>query len=394
MSVHFFETLRRCQGPRLVFPLVLAFSSVVAHAAALEPAAKAPFRGQPNLTLPAVSEATGLNVADLNGDGSPDIVLLSGETASVSILLAQAGSEFTVSKPIEVPAGASASGLALGDLNEDGKIDIAVSHHDTDEIWIFFGQGDGTFAAPDKVRVPVTKAHCHAIVAADFNRDRHLDLVLAESSDNCVWVLLGDGKGKFVRAPDSPISTDRHPYVVAVADLDGDQNPDIVTPNWFGKSVGVLLGDGKGRFHAAPASPFHGPKDPTALAAGDLTGDGNPDLVVGNNGSRGLQLFIGDGKGSFRAGAELKPAEACYGPTIADLNGDGKLDVISTSTGDARTLSYWINRGGGEFSPAFSVPCPNGANTLCVADINSDQLPDLLVGPEERGPVLVWLGQK
>ncbi|MGI8820865.1 MAG: FG-GAP repeat domain-containing protein [Chthoniobacterales bacterium] len=377
-----------------MFFLGLACSPLVAHAAAPELAANAPFHGRPDLTLPAVSQATGLTVADVNADGSPDIVLLSGETASVFILLAQTGSEFTVANPIEVPAGASASGVALGDLNEDGNLDIAVSHHDTDEIWIFLGEGDGTFATPDKVRVPVTKAHCHAIAASDLNRDQHLDLVLAESNDNCVWVLLGDGKGKFARASNSPISTDRHPYVVAVADFDRDQNPDIATPNWFGKSVGVLLGDGKGGFHAAPASPFHGPKDPTALAAGDLTGDGSPDLIVGNNGSRGLQLFIGDGKGSFRAGAELKPAEACYGPTIADLNGDGKLDVISTSTGDARSLSYWINRGGGEFSPAFSVPCPNGANTLGVADVNRDQLPDLLVGPWERGPVLVWLGRK
>ena len=373
----------------------LAAAALVAETApAASLSTQLPFQGPPDLALPAVSRATGLNITDINGDGFMDVVLLSGESASLTVMLGQPGSKFTVAKPIEVPAGASASALALGDLNEDGKLDIAVCHHDTDEIWLFFGKGDGTFQPPAKVKVPVKKPHCHAIVAADMNHDRHLDLVLAESSDNCVWVLLGDGRGQFVRAEGSPISTDRHPYIVTVADFNRDNNPDIATPNWFGKSVGILLGDGKGRFTSASASPFKGLQNPTATAAGDLTGDGNPDLVVGNNGSRGLQLFIGDGKGSFRAGADLNPAEPCYGPVLADLNGDGKLDVIATSTNGAKTFSYWINRGGGAFSPAHPLPCSSGANSIRVADLNHDGLPDICVGSSEQNPILVWLGRK
>ncbi|MGI8433048.1 MAG: FG-GAP repeat domain-containing protein [Chthoniobacterales bacterium] len=354
----------------------------------------APFRGQPDLALSLVEKATGLNIADFNGDGRTDVVILSGATSFFLVILAQSGPKFAVARQNDVPAGKSASDLALGDINEDGKVDIAVCHHDSDEIWLFLGKGDGAFQSPVKMTVPVTKPHCHGIVATDMNHDHHLDLVLAESSDNCVWILLGDGKGKFARSPGSPISTDLHPYEVAVADFNRDENPDVATPNWFGKSVGVLLGDGKGQFISAPASPFKGPQDPTALAAGDLTGDGNPDLVVGNNGSRGLQIFIGDGTGRFRPGPELKPAESCYGPSLADLDGDGKLDVVSTSTGDAQTFSYWLNRGGGTFSPAHSLPCAKGANTLRVADIDHDGLPDLLVGTWKPGPILVWLGRK
>jgi len=353
-----------------------------------------PFQGLPDLTLSAFSRATGLNIADLNGDGTLDIVLLSGKSSSLNVILGRPGSRFAVEKRIDVPAGASASALALGDINEDGKLDVAICHHDTDEVWLFFGKGDGTFQPPTKVTVPVKKPHCHAIVAADMNHDRHLDLVLAESSDNCVWVLLGDGKGQFVRSKGSPISTDRHPYVVNVADFNRDNNPDIATPNWFGKSVGILLGDGKGQFTPAPGSPFKGAQDPTAVASGDLIGDGNLDLVVGNNGSRGLQLFICDGKGGFRPAADLNPAEPCYGPVLADLNADGKLDVFATSTNGAKTLSYWINRGGGEFSRAHPLPCPAGANTIQVADLNHDGLPDICVGSWEEGPLLVWLGRK
>lgn len=361
---------------------------------AASPSVQLPFQGPPDLTLPAASRATGLNIVDLNGDGAMDVILLSGESPSLTVILGQPGSKFAMGKRIDVLAGASASALALGDINEDGKVDVAVCHHDTDEVWLFFGKGDGTFQPPAKVTVPVKKPHCHAIVAADMNHDRHLDLVLAESSDNCVWVLLGDGKGRFVKSANSPISTDRHPYIVTVADFNRDDNPDIATPNWFGKSVGILLGDGKGQFFPAPDSPFKGMQDPTATAAADLTGDGNPDLVVGNNGARGLQLFIGDGKGSFRPGAELNPAEPCYGPVLADLNADGKLDVVATATNGAKTFSYWINRGGGGFSPAHPLPCAAGANTIRVADLNHDGLPDICVGSWEQGPILVWLGRK
>ncbi|MGH8162819.1 MAG: FG-GAP repeat domain-containing protein [Rhodanobacteraceae bacterium] len=179
-----------------------------------------------------------------------------------------------------------------------------------------------------------------------------------------------------------------------MADFNRDNNPDIATPNWFGKSVGIFLGDGKGRFRSASDSPLKGLQAPTAIAAGDLTGDGNPDLVVGNNGARGLQLFIGKGDGGFRPGPNLNADAPCYGPSLADLNGDGKSDVISTSTNGAQTLSYWINRGGGEFSPARALPCANVANTICVADINRDGLADLCVGTWKQGPLLVWLGRK
>ncbi len=375
--------------------LAAVAGAVAAMAAGSAPSsAQLPFAGSPDLKLPTASQATGLNAADFNGDGRLDLIFLSGETSTISLLLAQPGPKFAVAKRIDLPAGASASGLALGDLNEDGQPDLAVCHHDSAEVWLFFGKGDGTFLPPQKVPVPVTKPHCHAIVAADLNRDHHLDLVLAESSDNCVWIFLGDGKGKFAKSPGSPISTGRHPYVVAAADFNRDGNPDIATPNWFGKSVGILLGDGKGAVRSAAASTYQGVPEPTAIAAGELTGDQNPDLVVGNNGTRGLQLLVGDGKGGFRPGVELHPTEPCFGPTLADLNGDGRLDVVCTSTNGALTLSYWLNRGDGEFSEAHSLACPGGANALCVADMDHDGVPDLCVAPEEQSPILVWLGRR
>lgn len=380
------------------FSTVNYFASIAAASLAMTasavPSPERPFEGPPDFELAAVGEAEGLKLGDLNGDGRPDFIVLSGETDALLVLLGQPGPKLATAPPVEIAAGKSASDFALGDLNQDGKLDLAVSHHDTDEVWLFFGDGRGGFRSPEKIQVPVSKPHCHALEAADLNGDGHLDLVFTEADANSVWLLLGDGRGKFAPAPGTPIPTDRHPYVVRVADFNRDGHPDLATPNWFGKSLDVLLGDGTGRFRAAPAGRVRGLQQPSALAAGDLSGDGFPDLVVGNNGAHGLQIFVGDGKGGFRKGAELDPAAPCFGPVLADLNGDGKLDVLATSTGDAQTLSYWINRGDGKFGPAQTLPCPNGANTLQVADANGDGLPDLCVGPWKTSSLRVWLGRR
>ena len=356
----------------------------------------APFQGEPDLKVDGVRRATALSVADLNRDGKFDLVMIASETGKLTLLLQTRGKSLAFVQAAAVDAGKSASDLVIGDLNEDSKQDIAVCHHDTDEIWLLMGKGDGTFDPPRKVHVPVTEPHAHRIAATDFNKDKHLDLLLAESDDNRACVLLGDGKGGFNAASGSPISTGRHPYVVQLGDFNRDGAMDFATPNWFDKSVSVLLGDSHGRFRKASGSPLSGFTAPTAMAAGDLNGDGNLDVVVGNNGERGLQVMVGDGKGGFKLGVmrDLDPDGPCFQPEIADLNGDGKLDVLATSTNGARTFSYWLNHGGGNFGRAVPLSCPSGANTICVADLNGDGRLDVAVGTWDGDKTLIWLGRK
>lgn len=351
---------------------------------------KLPFEGEADLRVQGVTRAACLEAVDLNKDGKLDLVTLSGEIPKLVAFLKD-GSGYR--KAAEMDAGASASDAKVGDFNEDDRIDVAVSHHGTNEVWIFFGKGTGAFQQPSKATMPAGKPHAHMLLPHDFNGDRHTDLLIAQSDDNQVWLLLGDGKGRFTPSAGSPVKTDIHPYVVTAADFNGDGKLDFATPNWYGKSVSVKLGDGKGRFTEAPKSPIKGYTGPTAVASGDLTGDRRMDLAVANDDSTVVHLLAGDGKGSFTKLVDLRAKEDCFAPILVDLNGDGKLDVIATASNSADTFSYWLNLGRGKFGPTHTLPCRSLATRICIADLNSDGRVDLAIGTWDGAEIHIWFGK-
>lgn len=378
--IHFSDIAGAGRGV-LATALVVTVSSILA-----EPI---PFDGPATATAPGVLKTSAVSLADLNKDGRLDVVLLSGETERISVLLNETSGFRVVN---EFNAGPSATGCATGDFNKDNDVDLAVSHHDTDEVWLFFGKSGGFFVEPKKIRIPVTKPHAHMLLAVDANGDQISDLLLAQADDNQVWLLLGNGKGEFETSPGSPMSTGNHPYTIAASDFDNDGKLDFATPNWYGRSLSIFLGDGKGNFTEAPKSPMSGFAAPMSLGTGDLTGDGNIDLAVGNDDSRTIQILAGDGKGIFAAGSvpDLQAHHDCLQPVLADLNADGKLDVVATAVNDAPSFSYWINLGEGKFSPAHALACPAVASRIRVADLNGNGVPDMFVGSWKEARSFIW----
>ena len=331
----------------------------------------------------------------MDQNGVADIVVMDGQARTITVFYGGKGLHFDASDKVEVAAGASASSFALGDFNKDGRPDIAVGHHDTNEVWIISATGEKSFDEPKKARLKVREPHAHRIVTADVNNDGTPDILLAESDEAGAWVLLCDGKGGFAPSSGSPLSTGRHPYVVATGDFNNDGNMDFATPNWHDRSVSVFLGDGKGGFTAAQGGPVTGLRAPTELGVGDVTGDGNADIVVGNNGERGLQVLVGDGKGGFSLGAvhDLDSPGASYRPIVADLDGDGRLDVVATATRGADTFCCWLSQGDGRFTSPIVLRCKDTASSVCVTDLNGDGMQDLVVGTGNGNDTLVWFGQ-
>jgi hypothetical protein len=387
---------------RRLLPVLLA-SSLAVSATSARADDPPPFDGPADLQIGGVTATNGLAAADFTGDGRQDLALVSLDNARLMIVVQNrnqpsgpGGQESRFAVACDVDAGASAGDVVVADFDEDGRPDVAVPHHDTAEVWVFSGNGDGTVGSPRKISVAAKKPHSHALVAADANRDRHVDLLLAQADDNQLWVLLGDGKGGFAPASTSPMATGNHPYGSALADFNGDAHPDLATPNWYGKTISVFLADGRGGFRPGPGSPIGGLTAPTALGAGDLNGDGHPDLAVGQDDASKVLLLAGDGKGGFAAGklANLEARGPCFSPILADLNGDGRLDALATSQNHAPTFSYWLNQGAGRFSPANPLPCPPLATDICVADLNGDRLADVAVGTWKEPKIYVWFGKK
>ena len=140
------------------------------------------------------------------------------------------------------------------------------------------------------------------ISVADVNQDGNPDILVTNADAGTVSVLLGDGRGEFREAAGSPFAAGHLPNDIAIGDMNGDGNPDMVIADHQSPFVSILLGDGKGGFRAAPGSPVdvHSNPHPHGVAVADFDGDGKPDVATDSWGENKIEVLLGDGKGGLR----------------------------------------------------------------------------------------------
>ncbi|MET0625481.1 MAG: FG-GAP-like repeat-containing protein, partial [Pyrinomonadaceae bacterium] len=236
------------------------------------------------------ASAVFLAPANFNGDGRTDLVALNGN-GRVTVLLSSGANGFDLApgSPFELLPGvpsSSASAVAAADFNGDGRDDLATAISSQNRVLIFLNDGAGRMTLSANVTVPVgTDFHELHLAAGDFNRDGRADVVSANGSARNVTVFLGDGAGGLGAGTNFPATEktflSSSTVFMAVADFDGDTNPDLAVTNRgssFGGELVVLLGDGAGGFAAPISQPIGG--DPSVLAVGNFDADSKPDLAV------------------------------------------------------------------------------------------------------------------
>src|SRR5215831_13493405 len=260
-----------------------------------------------------VQQAISISVADFNTDGNPDMVVSNGNgqtstSSTVALLLGDGTGNFNPAK--EVPAGRQPSAVLAGDFNHDGKADYITSNLDANTISVVLGKGNGAFndIGPD---IPSNGAFSTQVIAGDFNNDGIPDLAqvntgLIRNEGNTISVLLGKRGGGFQAAQTSKVG--RQPAGLAAVDFNHDGHLDLVVAD-FGDpinnvsgDVALLLGNGDGSFQTARKFGA-GPGLPLSVAIADFNGDGNPDAVVAENstafGPGAISLLLGDGTHGF-----------------------------------------------------------------------------------------------
>jgi hypothetical protein len=290
---------------------------------------------------------------------------------------------------VTYPSGGSLPySVAVADVNGDGKPDLVVANNLYNSVGVLLGNGDGTFQ-------PVATYGSGGVgpqwvAVADVNGDGKPDLLVANclptGSSNCggptpngvVSVLLGNGDGTFQPA----VSYDaggRNANSVVVADLNGDGKPDLVVGTFF-YFVGVLLGNGDGTFQ--PVVTYLGQANIVSVAVGDVNGDGKPDLVA--SGSGGVFVLLNNGDGTFPHVGEYSTGGAARSVAVADVNRDGKLDLVVANYGGGKNFdgSVGVLLGNGDGTFRLSKVLDSGGNSpssVVVTDVNRDGVPDIVI---------------
>lgn len=361
-------------------------------------------------------------IADVNGDGKPDLIIANEQQSktdpagSISVMLGKGDGTFR--KAVNYSSGGeSAYSIVAADVNGDGKLDLVVANGclgsdcSTGSVGVLLGNGDGTFKKVVTYRSGAASVFGAHVAVGDLNGDGKLDLAVANTGVGCfsscpaglVGVLLGNGDGTFKKAKTYATGGFDAIGWVEIADVNGDKKPDLVVANYCATqcsfppvegSVGVLLGNGDGTFKAVKTYPSGG-DGAVSVAVADLNNDGKPDILVANCGPEAcgpgspggnVGVLIGKGNGTFKPVVSYPAENSPFDVVAADVNGDGKLDIVvsnwgtpNASTNDG-AVTILAGKGNGTFRPAQTFPS-GGAETpsVAVGDVNNDGRLDIVL---------------
>jgi hypothetical protein len=340
-------------------------------------------------TAPASIQAT--NVAFAVTFSEP----VTGVTAGDFLLSADPG--ISSDAPTVSPAAGPASvyTVSVNNLTGSGKLELSAEN----QSGIVNDNGQPLRGFVHFTPQPLAGPAAQDIAVADVNGDGKPDLIDADLTYNNIAVLLGNGDGAFQTPRTFSTGANSRPYSVAVGELNGDNNPDIVAADRGADSISVLLGNGNGTFQAQQTYSTGAGSAPYAVTLADVNGDGKIDAVVADSNSNSVSVFLGNGNGTFAPQQSFAVGNHPVSVAVADVNGDGGLDLIVANDND-KTVGVLLNAtqpamGGPPavaFAPQQTFAAGGNDNRVLVADLNGDGLPDIVTSNPSNENVAVLRG--
>ena len=354
-------------------------------------------------SLPAGYLPTGVVTGDFNGDGKLDFVVANGGDNNLWLYLGKGDGTFNLPTIIPITKGLTPVWLSTADLRGIGKLDLLVAEADSSTVGVFFGNGDGTFVEK-AFSLPGAPG---ALLAGDFNRDGIQDIAVAINDTNStanLVVLPGVGGGGFGKSIVTHLSNNyaAENFWLSSGDVNKDGYPDLLVTSAFADiSVEIFLNQGDATFSAGQVVAQSGLAQVTSTALFDGDEDGQLDAIA-TDAFGSLYFFHGNGDGTFSTNPSTAQfGDVPYGLAVADVNGDGHLDILASGVfvSDAapygsvagNLLCVLFGDGTGNFGPAKVYRGDSGGFALALGDFNGDGKFDAVTANQDTDSAVVFL---
>lgn len=334
-----------------------------------------------------LDNATSVAVADLDGNGRMDVVTAFDRAASdgsdggfLSTRMGQGTTGINFAAPLRSTGGQAPGPIVMANLDGDTHPDFVLCNAANTTITLLYGSATTPGGFGSAVDLPLgANRYPYAAAVADFNGDGKQDIAVAASGGSDVLVFLQNAGGGFTGVTPSSVAVANTPYSIAAAPLSGGAQDLAV--GLKGGQLAILKGNGDGTFQT-PVNYACG-ATPASIKIADLDGVNGPDIAVADYAGTSLVwIFLNNGTGAFAAGVSYPTGDAyALDLAIGDLNGDGKPDVAVANLGypgDPGSLSVILNTGSGAFGTAATYGGLQGPTSVAIADIDGDGKNDLI----------------
>lgn len=277
-----------------------------------------------------------------------DLALANHEVDRISVLLGDGEGGFVSmpGAPFSVQSKPHVHGIAHGDFNGDGRLDLVVDSWEDHAMEVLWGDKQEGFITPGAIFTVGPIMTIPRFKVVDVNHDENADILISSQGGKAVNIVLGDGTGGFTPAPYSPIAVAGHVYAMAIRDIDKDGVADLLIPHTRGQDsstavdgLTVFLGMAEGGFNSSANTYSFDGRFPVNIGVGDVNADTWQDVILLHQSSHNITMLLGSNQGLLEAPYGPVPVgRQPYGMDVGDLNHDGRADVVVSSTVDNEFL--------------------------------------------------------